>query len=86
MNENAARADWAGVGVRLPRRYCTPRGLRLAVERALARRDLRTRARGLELWAKEHDGAARAAEEVERLIGEFAGDRSLRDPRQVSSA
>ena len=35
MNENAARADWAGVGVRLPPRFCTGRGLRLAVQRAL---------------------------------------------------
>ncbi|MDQ3678577.1 MAG: glycosyl transferase, partial [Actinomycetota bacterium] len=30
MNENAARIDWAGVGVRLPRRLCGARGLALA--------------------------------------------------------
>ena len=35
MNENAARLDWAGAGVRVPRRFVTPRVLRLAVERAL---------------------------------------------------
>ena len=35
MGENAARADWAGVGVRLPRRLLGPRALRLAVGRAL---------------------------------------------------
>ena len=35
MNENAARLDWAGAGVRLPRRFVSPRPLRLAVERAL---------------------------------------------------
>ncbi|MGH2948988.1 MAG: glycosyltransferase, partial [Solirubrobacteraceae bacterium] len=29
MGENAARADRAGLGVRLPRRYCTPRAVRL---------------------------------------------------------
>ena len=35
MAENAARADWAGVGVRLPWRFLTPGALRLAVRRAL---------------------------------------------------
>jgi UDP:flavonoid glycosyltransferase YjiC (YdhE family) len=35
MNENAARVDWAGAGVRVPRRFVTPSALRLAVERAL---------------------------------------------------
>jgi len=65
MNENAARVDWAGVGVRLPRRLAGPRGLRLAVGRALARPPLRARARELARWAAEHDGAERAAELVE---------------------
>ena len=37
MNENAARLDWAGAGVRVPRRFLGPRTLRLAVERALER-------------------------------------------------
>ena len=37
MGENAARADWAGVGVRLPWRLLTPATLRLAVRRALRR-------------------------------------------------
>ena len=36
MAENAARLDWAGAGVRLPWRFATPRGVRLAVRRALA--------------------------------------------------
>src|SRR3954453_15422165 len=36
MFENAARVDWAGLGVRLPGRFCTPRGIRLAVARCLA--------------------------------------------------
>src|SRR5262249_18284608 len=35
MHENAARVDWAGAGVRVPRRFTFPRPLRLAVERAL---------------------------------------------------
>ena len=47
MNENAARLDWAGAGVRLPRRFVAPRPLRLAVERALAEPSIRARAREL---------------------------------------
>lgn len=65
MNENAARVDWAGVGVRLPRRMCTSRGLRLACGRALARPELRARALELRAWARANDGAARAASLVE---------------------
>ena len=37
MNENAARLDWAGAGVRLPRRFVSPGAVRLAVERTLGR-------------------------------------------------
>ena len=44
MAENAARVDWAGVGVRLAPRFCTPWGVRLAVRRALSRPELRARA------------------------------------------
>jgi UDP:flavonoid glycosyltransferase YjiC (YdhE family) len=65
MNENAARVDWAGVGVRVPRRLCTPWAVRLAVERALANPRLRARARELGAWASEHDGAEAAAALVE---------------------
>ena len=36
MAENAARVRWAGAGVSLPRRFTTPRGVRLAVRRLLA--------------------------------------------------
>src|SRR5207247_535051 len=35
MNENAARVDWAGAGVRIPRRFTSPGPVRLAVLRAL---------------------------------------------------
>jgi UDP:flavonoid glycosyltransferase YjiC (YdhE family) len=69
MNENAARADWAGVGVRLPRRLITARGLRLAVQRALANPSLGVRARELAVWAGQRDPADRAAELVEELAG-----------------
>jgi UDP:flavonoid glycosyltransferase YjiC (YdhE family) len=67
MAENAARVDWAGVGVRVPRRLCSPRAIALAVGRALARPALRRRARELEAWAAANDGAATAAAAVERL-------------------
>lgn len=67
MNENAARVDWAGVGVRLPRRMVGPRAIGLAVGRALARPGLRSRARELQTWAVANDGAQRAADHVEAL-------------------
>jgi UDP:flavonoid glycosyltransferase YjiC (YdhE family) len=67
MAENAARADWAGVGVRMPWRLLGPRTLRLAVRRALSDASLRERARDLAGWAAAHDGAERAAELVEEL-------------------
>lgn len=66
MNENAARIDWAGVGVRLPRRFTTARSVRLATGRALDDPRLRARARELAAWAAERDPADRAAELVER--------------------
>ncbi len=67
MNENAARLDWAGAGVRVPRRFLTPRVLRLAVERALGKVVIRDRAHELALWAGEHDAGAAGARLVERL-------------------
>jgi UDP:flavonoid glycosyltransferase YjiC (YdhE family) len=67
MGENAARLDWAGLGVRLPWRLLSPATLRLAVRRALADESLGARARELAAWARAHDGASRAAELVEVL-------------------
>ena len=67
MNENAARVDWAGAGVRLPRRFTSAWAVRLAVERALGDPRLRARARELAEWAAAHDAGARAAELVEGL-------------------
>jgi UDP:flavonoid glycosyltransferase YjiC (YdhE family) len=68
MNENAARVDWAGVGIRLPRRLTSPRGLRLAVERALANHARLSRnAATLADWSATHDPATTAAELVEAL-------------------
>ena len=68
MAENAARAEWAGVGVRLPWRLLSAATLRLAVRRALAVTMLARRAAELARWASANDGAIRAAELVERLV------------------
>jgi UDP:flavonoid glycosyltransferase YjiC (YdhE family) len=85
MAENAARVDWAGVGLRLPWRFATPAGVRLAVRRALANRLLTRRARDLAAWAATHDGATRAAELLEELAlsrrGEGERTRSARGLR-----
>jgi UDP:flavonoid glycosyltransferase YjiC (YdhE family) len=64
MAENAARVDWAGLGVRLPRRFCTPRGVRLAVRRTLGRP--RAPVEAVARWIATHDSRARACEEIER--------------------
>jgi UDP:flavonoid glycosyltransferase YjiC (YdhE family) len=68
MNENAARLDWSGAGIRLPRRLISARGLHLAVQRALADERLRTRSRELAAWTAARDPADRAAELVEGLV------------------
>lgn len=67
MGENAARADHAGAGVRIPRRFLSARTLRLATERALCERPLRARAAQLAAWAAGRDPAATAAELVESI-------------------
>jgi UDP:flavonoid glycosyltransferase YjiC (YdhE family) len=73
MNENAARLAWAGAGVRLPRRFISPRPLRHAVERALDEPSIRERARELAAWASEHDAGARASVLIERLASKDSG-------------
>ena len=68
MAENAARADWAGLGVRLPRRLLGPRTLRWAV-RAGARRRGRCGPRpSRRRLDRRHDGAARRRD-LEALDG-----------------
>jgi UDP:flavonoid glycosyltransferase YjiC (YdhE family) len=67
MNENAARLDWAGAGVRLPWRLLSPSTVRLAVRRALAEPALAARARELAAWAASNNAADRAARLVEQL-------------------
>jgi UDP:flavonoid glycosyltransferase YjiC (YdhE family) len=68
MPENAARVDWAGVGVRLAPRFCTPWGVRLAVTRALANPSLRERTRAIAQWAAAHPAGPFAATELERWL------------------
>jgi UDP:flavonoid glycosyltransferase YjiC (YdhE family) len=68
MGENAARIRWAGLGVSLPRRFQTPRGVRLAVRRLLGDPAYRERAAAIRDWSERHDGAAIAAEAVEELM------------------
>lgn len=68
MGENTARVSWAGVGVGLPRRLTTPRGVRLAVRRLLADPSYRERAAEIGRWSEAHDGAACAADELERFV------------------
>ncbi len=67
MGENAARVDWAGVGVRLPWRLMTPMTVRAAVCRVLENEAYAARARELAAWAAANDGAAAAAALVEQL-------------------
>ena len=68
MAESAARLDWAGLGVRVPRRFIAPRPLRLAVERALADTAMRERVKALAAWSSEHNAGAQAGGLIERLV------------------
>ena len=65
--ENAARIRWAGLGVSLPRRFHTARGLRLAVRRLLDEPRYAERARAIAHWSAANDGAVAAAEAVEEF-------------------
>lgn len=67
MNENAARVDWCGAGVRIPRAFVSAAAIRLAVERVLADPRIRARARALADWGAAHDSGARGAELIEQL-------------------
>jgi UDP:flavonoid glycosyltransferase YjiC (YdhE family) len=73
MNENAARLAWAGAGVRLPRRFISPRPLRHAVEHALGDFSIRSRARELATWASTHDSGVHAASLIEVLASSTPG-------------
>ena len=76
MAENAARIRWARVGVSLPRRFTTARGVRLAVRRLLGDPTYRRRAEELRDWAAENDGARAAADAVEELAERSSGRKT----------
>lgn len=67
MAENAARADWAGVGVRLPWALLGPQTLRLAVRRALERPGLAANVARIAAATPLDAGPARAADLIEGL-------------------
>jgi UDP:flavonoid glycosyltransferase YjiC (YdhE family) len=79
MNENAARIDWAGVGVRIPRRWATPRAVRVAVQRVLAEPEIADHARGVADWLRVNDPAQQAAS----LVEELAADRMVSPSQHV---
>ena len=64
MAENAARVDWAGVGVRLAPRFGTPSGRPPRRPQALSNPSLRTRARELRPLVGRTPGPTTAAAEV----------------------
>jgi len=67
MAENAARADWAGVGIRLPWSLLGPRSLALAVRRALERPQMASAVRRLTAANPIGAGPAQAADRLEDL-------------------
>jgi UDP:flavonoid glycosyltransferase YjiC (YdhE family) len=67
--ESAARLRCAGLGVSLPRRFHTARGVRLAVRRLLDDPRYTERAGAIARWSAAHDGASAAADAVEALRG-----------------
>jgi len=76
MNENAARLDWAGAGVRVPHRFMIPRALGLAVGRALEDRSIRERAQELSGWMRGHDPGEAASRLLEGLAARRASGAS----------
>ena len=79
MAENGARIRWAGLGVSLPRRFHTPRGIRLAVRRVLDEPAYARRAGELRDWYEAHPGPVTAANEVEALAARSG--RTVEAPR-----
>jgi UDP:flavonoid glycosyltransferase YjiC (YdhE family) len=66
MSENGARVAWAGVGVMVPRPLLAPGPLRWAVREVVSEPGFAARAQAIAAWGREHDGATRGAELVER--------------------
>jgi UDP:flavonoid glycosyltransferase YjiC (YdhE family) len=68
QNENAARVDWAGAGVRIPRALVNSSSVSLAVRRALADDGMRRRARAMAQWLADHQPGTRAAKLIEQTL------------------
>ncbi len=68
MSENAARIDWAGAGVRIPRRLVSPRSVRLAVGRAMTEPALAARAHELAAWAEANPAGPQATALLEQYV------------------
>jgi MGT family glycosyltransferase len=85
MNENAARLAWAGAGLRVPRRFISPRPIRRAVEGVIADRSIRERVRSMAAWSQTHDASARAGELIEGLASS-SGHPDLSVPHAASVA
>jgi UDP:flavonoid glycosyltransferase YjiC (YdhE family) len=68
MGENASRIGWAGVGVPLPRRLVTARGVRLAVQRVLSDGRFSERAKALREWSDRHGSGTVAADALEQFV------------------
>ncbi|MEX0992400.1 MAG: nucleotide disphospho-sugar-binding domain-containing protein [Solirubrobacterales bacterium] len=85
MAENAARLQWAGAGLALPRRLMTAAMLRWVVQRGLEEPDFAARARELAQWASANDGAATAAALIEWRFGR-AGQPPVLGSNSMSSA
>jgi UDP:flavonoid glycosyltransferase YjiC (YdhE family) len=76
MSETAMRVAWAKVGLSVPWRLCRPRPLRWAARRLLGNQSFAERAGTLAAWGREHDGAERGAELVERLARRRASEKA----------
>jgi UDP:flavonoid glycosyltransferase YjiC (YdhE family) len=67
MSETAMRVAWAGAGLSLPWRLCSPSALRWTARRILDDPSFTRRAEEIAAWGREHDGAERGATLVEQL-------------------
>jgi UDP:flavonoid glycosyltransferase YjiC (YdhE family) len=67
MGENGARAQWAGAGLSLPRRFLSPTTLRWVVQQVLEEPGFGERAAAMADWARRNSGPANAADAVERF-------------------
>jgi len=67
MTENGSRAQWAGVGLTLPRRFLAPHTLRWVVQRILDEPSFKRRPAELAEWGRRNNGPGKAAMLVERF-------------------